>query len=89
VLYKVVAKIISRKINIFLSYSVSNEQFRFLEGPQIHEAIGVTRKGMHTLKINKAKGVVLKIDLSKAYDRVNWSYMQLLPTHLGFEVRFI
>jgi hypothetical protein len=31
----------------------------------------------------------LKIDLSKSYDRVCWSYIILILTHLGFEVPFI
>jgi hypothetical protein len=35
------------------------------------------------------KGAVLKIDLSKSYDRVSWLYIILLLTHLGFEFPFI
>jgi hypothetical protein len=31
----------------------------------------------------------MKIDLSKAYDRVIWLYIKLLLTHFGFEVPFI
>jgi hypothetical protein len=31
----------------------------------------------------------LKIDLSKAFDIVNWAYICLLLTHLGFQVPFI
>jgi len=44
---------------------------------------------MHNIKTHKQKGVVLKIDLSKAYDRVNWIYLRLLLTHLGFGFSFI
>ena len=32
---------------------------------------------------------MLKIDLPKAYDQVNWLHIRLLLTHLGFEVPFI
>jgi hypothetical protein len=60
-----------------------------LEGRQIHEAIGVAQEGLHSIKTRKEKGVVLKIDLSKAYDRVKWLYICLLLTHLGFDLPFI
>jgi hypothetical protein len=88
-LYKVVAKVIARRIKSILSASISKEQFGFLEGRQIHEAIRVAQEGLHSLKTRKGKGVVLNIDLSKAYDRVSWLYIRLLLTHLGFEVPFI
>jgi hypothetical protein len=83
-IYKVVAKVISRRLKDLLSEKVSKEQFGFLEGRKIHEAIGVAQEGLHNVKIKKAKGVILKIDLSKAYDRVSWLYIRLILTHLGF-----
>lgn len=69
--YKVVAKIIARRIKVVLSQHISEEQFGFLEVRQIHEAIGVAQERMHSLKNQKMKGVILKIDLSKAYDKVS------------------
>jgi len=87
--YKIISKIISKRIKRVLSKHVSGEQFGFLEGRQIHEAIGVAQEGIHSMHKLKIEGAVIKIDLSKAYDRVNWLYIRMLMTHLGFEVDFI
>jgi hypothetical protein len=40
------------------------------------------------MKLKKLKGVAIKIDLSKAFDRVNWLYIRMLLIHLGFGVAF-
>jgi hypothetical protein len=88
-IYKIIAKIIARRLKPLLSKAISKEQFSFLEGRQIHEAIGVAQEGLHSLKTTRSKGAILKIDLSKAFDRVNWAYIRLLLTHLGFQVPFI
>jgi hypothetical protein len=77
-LYKIIAKIIARRLNPILSNTISKEQFGFLQGCQIHEAIGVAQEGLHSLKTSKSRGAILKIDLSKDFDRVNWSYIRLL-----------
>ena len=57
-------------------------------GRKIHEAIGVAQEGMHNIKTRKIKGDVVKIGLSKAFDRVNWIYIRMLLIHLGFGVDF-
>eukprot|EP00253_Pinus_taeda_P013898 PITA_13898 len=88
-IYKVIAKVIALRIKPILSRHISPEQFGFLNGRQIHEAIGMAQEVLHSVKMKNKKGAVIKIDLSKAYDRVNWSYIRLLLTHLGFKVDFI
>ena len=67
-LYKIISKVISRRLKVILSKNISSEQFGFLEGRQIHEAIGVAQEGIHSIKTKKLMGVVVKIDLSKSYD---------------------
>jgi hypothetical protein len=74
-IYKIVSKIIARRVKRILSDRISSEQFGFLEGRQIHEVVGVAQEGLHNIKSKKLKGAVLKIDLSKAYDRVSWLYI--------------
>jgi hypothetical protein len=44
----------------------------FLEGRKIHEAKGVAKEGLHSIKSRNLKAMVVKIDLSKAYDRICW-----------------
>jgi hypothetical protein len=87
--YKIVSKVIARRIKRILSKNILEQQFGFLEGRQIHEAIGIAQEGLHSMKTRSLKGAVLKIDLSKSYDRVSWLYIRLLLTHLGFDVPFI
>ena len=52
-----------------------------MEGREIHEAIGVAQEGLHSQKKKGIKGAVLKINLSKAFDRVTWLYLRMLMTH--------
>eukprot|EP00253_Pinus_taeda_P021761 PITA_21761 len=88
-IYKIIAKVIAIRLVPILSKNISMEQFGFLEGRQIHEAIRVAQEVLHSIKQKKKKWSILKIDLSKAYDRINWLYLRLLLTHLGFNYSFI
>jgi len=83
-LYKIIAKTIANRLKPILSQHISSEQFAFLHNRQIHEAIATAQELMHTLHVKKQKGMILKVDLSKAFDRTNWLYLRLLLTHLGF-----
>ena len=87
--YKIISKVIAIRLKAILSEQISAEQFGFLEGHQIHEAIGVAQEGLHSIKTKRLKGAILKIDLSKAYDKVSWIYLRLLLNHLGFCINFI
>ena len=80
---------IASRFKWVLSEHISNEQFGFLEGRLIHEAIGVAQEGLHSMKVKNIKGAIFKIDLAKACDKVSWLYIRLLLTHLGFDIAFI
>eukprot|EP01018_Ginkgo_biloba_P004985 Gb_28741 [translate_table: standard] len=83
-MYKILTKLLAMRIKKVLSFSISKEQFSFLQGRQIHEAIGVAQEGLHTIKTKRLKALVVKLDLSKAYDRASWLYLRLMLLHLGF-----
>ena len=88
-IYKIIGKIISTGIKKILGRIISKEQFGFFLGRQIHEAVGILQEGLHTIHVKGMKSVVLKIDLSKAYDLVNWTFLRVIMTKMGFSISFI
>ena len=69
--YKIISKIIAVRLKNGLSKGMSDEQFGFLENRQITDAIAVAQEVLHSVKIKGKKALVLKLDLIKAYDRVD------------------
>jgi len=57
-------------INPILSRFISPEKFGFLEGRKIHESIYVSQ-GIHIIKLSQSLVAVIKLDLSKSYERVS------------------
>eukprot|EP00253_Pinus_taeda_P026957 PITA_26957 len=88
-LYKIMAKILANRLKSILSAHISLEQFSFLQNRQIHEAIGSAQELLHSMQSKKLKGMILKVDLSKAFDKASLLYIRMLLTHLGFPYMFI
>lgn len=59
----------------------------FIAGQSIHDNILITFELIHSMR-NKTKWktgeVALKIDISKAYDWVDWSYLERILRRMGF-----
>ena len=83
-IYKNISKVIAVMLKEILSQCISFEQSGFLEGRLIHEAVGTAQEGLHTIKVTKSPTTLIKLDFSKAYDRVSWLYLHLLLIHVVF-----
>jgi hypothetical protein len=66
-----------------LSGIISEEQFGFLFNLQIHGAVAIAQEGLHSIKTSKVLAFIIKIDLAKAYDKVNWTFIRLMLLQLG------
>ncbi|XP_016676373.2 uncharacterized protein [Gossypium hirsutum] len=63
------------------------EKYWALRARMIHENILVAHELMHYLRSSKNgpnKGCVVKLDMSKAYDRVEWSFLEKVLKKMGF-----
>jgi hypothetical protein len=85
-MYKIITKIISNIIKSSMSYGMSKEQFVFLEGRQITDATGIVQKALHSIKVKNIKTMVLKLDMIKAYDNVDWGFLRLVLLQVGMSL---
>lgn len=86
-IYKVTSKVISNRSRNVLSSNISREQFGFLSGRVIHDAIRVAQVAIHSIKTKMHNIVILEVDLVKAYDRVNWGFLRIFLLHFGLDLQ--
>lgn len=84
VIYKVISKVIANRLKLLLPLLISPEQAGYVERRQILDGIILMHEIIHSLKHSKQAGMILKIDLSKAFDKLSWSYMQEMLISFGF-----
>lgn len=77
VVYKVITKIIATRLRDILPYVVSENQSSFIPGRSTVDNILVLQETIHSLKNLKGKKgyMIIKPDLEKAYDRMEWSFV--------------
>ena len=65
------------------------EQFAFLFYRKISDAVGVAQECLHSTKTCKNNSFFLKLDLVKAYDRVDRSYIRLILVQIGLSPNLV
>ena len=81
--YKLISKVAALRLKPFLDSSISPQQFGFLKNHQILEPVAITQEVLHSVKTKKRCALILKLNLTKAFDRVNWTYIHLLLIQIG------
>ncbi|KAF7149839.1 hypothetical protein RHSIM_Rhsim02G0125400 [Rhododendron simsii] len=91
-IYKVVSKVLTNRLQPFIPEIISEQQSAFIHGRQIQDNIIVAHEVFHFLKHKKSgkkASVAVKLDLSKAYDKVCWDFLFRVMEKMGFDGRWI
>jgi len=71
VMYKIISKVVSNHLNPIMNSIISPQQGGFIEGRKIINDIILAHESIHYLKMKKNLGMLIKLDMSKLYDRLN------------------
>lgn len=75
-----------------LSQVINQHRSAFIPGPLITDNVLIGFDCMHWLRCNrknKTEFAALKLDMSKAYDRVEWTYLEAVLLKMGFAPSWI
>jgi hypothetical protein len=71
VIYKLITKVIAKHLKPILPFIISLEQSRYVEGRHILDNIILAHELIHSLHSTKSPSMLLKLDLSKAFDKLS------------------
>jgi hypothetical protein len=92
VVYKLIAKVLANRFKRVLGEIISPNQSAFIPGRLITDNVLIAFEALHTMdsRLSGKEGyMALKLDMSKAYDRVEWNFLELIMRRLGFDERWV
>ena len=75
----------ANRLKPLLPSLVSVEQSGYVEGRQILNNIIQAHKVLHSLDSKRKTGMIIQLDIAKAYDKLNWTYIRNVLIDFGFE----
>jgi hypothetical protein len=85
------SKMLSHRFKVILLEIISDHQSPFMPGRLITKNILLAYECIHTMKNKKEKKglCAIKLDMHKAYDRVEWCFLEKIMDKLGFDQRWV
>ena len=88
-IYKIFAKVLVNILKPFLVKIIGSPQKGFVPGRQILDVAITTHEVIHSMEKHRQPRMAFKLDISKAYDKVNWDFLQDVLERIGFNNRII
>ena len=83
--YKIISKVLACKLKPLFPSLIFGEQSGYVERRQIINNIIQAHEVVHSLTSNRKAGMIMQLDLAKAYDKLNWIYIRKVVIAFGFD----
>lgn len=92
VAHKIISKILAERIKEVLLELISSEQGAFLSKQAITDNIMLGTEAFHWIQRRRTRRwqpMAIKLDLSKAYDIIEWDFLRLMMLKFGFPEKLV
>jgi hypothetical protein len=87
--FKIISKVLADRLATIMPNLISKEQRGFVAGRNIRDCICLTSEAINLLDKKSFGGnIALKIDISKAFDTLDWSFLLKVLKQFGFSTTF-
>ncbi|XP_075499933.1 uncharacterized protein LOC142538505 [Primulina tabacum] len=87
---KIISKLLYSRLRVVVERLISPNQSGFVPGRMISDNILLAQELTHSLTLlTRGGNVILKLDMAKAYDRVQWPFLFEVLRHFGFSERVV
>ncbi|KAK2411185.1 hypothetical protein QL285_046487 [Trifolium repens] len=83
-IYKVLSKVLANRLKRVMGKLISNFQSAFLPKRQILDGVVVLNEIIDLAKRRKDVCMLFKVDFERAYDTVNWRFLERMMFKMGF-----
>ena len=87
-LYKIIVKVLPRCLHRILQEITYISQGAFIEGRQILDVVLIVNEVVDKKRRSREEGIVFKIDFEKAYDSVDWGFLDHILERKGFNTKW-
>ena len=87
--YKIISKLLANMLKLLLRKLISPLQGGFVKGRHILDNVIQVQDSMHSSFHKNEKGMLIKLDMANAFDRVKLSFLNKVLNAFGFSSAFI